>query len=759
MTATQRRNAITVGCIVAALVVTQFLLPGAGSGRGTPIAILFSGLVTGLVTAMTTIGIILVYRTTRIINFAQTAIGALGATLCLEFVQYTPLPFPIAFALGLALAGGTGALFDLGFGRRFAKAPRLVLTVLTIAVIPLIVDFAARIRELPFFPTAAERGIDDLKPEVFEAQLPLRGLQFNIGDFALPFGFPEIFAIDVAVLALVGIFLFFRFTRSGVAVRAMAENAERAGLLGISVGSLSTIVWTLAGVVSCAGITMTGVISGPQATTGFAPELLLPALAAAVVARMDSIPAGAAVAVAISMARAAILFSFSEAEPLLDVGLLLVVGVGLLVQRRRRTRSEAGDGGSWQATEEQHPVPREMLAITGIRIARYAFLGILLVAIGIFPFVASIGLTNLGGVIALTTIVALSLVVLTGWAGQVSLGQFGFVAVGAVVGGTLTSRVGIPFWFAVPLAAALTGAFAVLVGLPALRIKGLFLGVTTFAFAVAVPSALFSEKYFGWLLPDAVERPKLFLLDFDDERSMFFLCVACLVVSCVVVANLRKSRWGRLLIGLRENENVILTAGVSVVRTKLMAFALSGALAGFAGAVFAHQQRGVSLGSFSAQASVDVFLLAVIGGVSSVPGAILGSAYFNLTRYFFQDGIAALAFGPFFTVAILYAAPGGLISLVTRVRDEVLRIVAQRRHMIVPSLFADYDPAALERRLAPLSEPLTTTGLAALGGHVDFALTSELYPDELGEVAPPPNGRSDARPVTTSERIPVEAGG
>ena len=109
--------------------------------------------------------------------------------------------------------------------------------------------------------------------------------------------------------------------------------------------------------------------------------------------------------------------------------------------------------------------------------------------------------------------------VLTGWAGQVSLGQFAFVAVGAVVAGALTARVGLSFWLAVPLAAAFTAAFAVAVGLPALRIRGLFLAVTTFAFAVAVRSLLFEPRYFAWLLPGAVERPTLFFFDFGDERS------------------------------------------------------------------------------------------------------------------------------------------------------------------------------------------------------------------------------------------------
>src|SRR5256714_6980665 len=143
--------------------------------------------------------------------------------------------------------------------------------------------------------------------------------------------------------------------------------------------------------------------------------------------------------------------------------------------------------------------------------------------------------------------VALSLLGFTVWAGQVSVVKFAFVAVGAVVAGALTAKVGVPFWLAVPLAAAFTAAFAVVVGLPALRIKGLFLAVTTFAFAVAVRALLFGTRYFSWLLHKAIDRPTLIFFDIGDEPSRYFLCLAALVASIVVVVNVRKSRFGRVL--------------------------------------------------------------------------------------------------------------------------------------------------------------------------------------------------------------------
>jgi branched-chain amino acid transport system permease protein len=321
----------------------------------------------------------------------------------------------------------------------------------------------------------------------------------------------------------------------------------------------------------------------------------------------------------------------------------------------------------------------------------------------------------------------MSLVVLTGWTGQVSLGQYAFVTIGAVVGGSLTSRVGIPFWFAVPIAVAITASIAVLVGIPALRIRGLFLLVATFSFALALQSTIFDQKYFGWLLPDAVNRPTLFFINFEDERSMYFLCVAALAIAIAVLLNLRRSRVGRLLIAVRENEPNVQSFGVSVVRMKLLAFAISGGMAGFAGVLLAHQGRGVTQASFPVSKNVEVFVASVFGGVSSAGGALLGSAFFNITRDLIKSSFIAGLLQTTLPMMLIFAFPGGLISLVNLGRDSVLRVIAQRRQIVVPSLFADYDATALERQLIPLGDALDSAGLAALPTDERFVLESALY--------------------------------
>jgi hypothetical protein len=256
--------------------------------------------------------------------------------------------------------------------------------------------------------------------------------------------------------------------------------------------------------------------------------------------------------------------------------------------------------------------------------------------------------------------------------------------------------------------------------------------VVTLAFAGAVGGLFASPRYLRDDLPRTLARPTLFFLDFEDDRSMYFLCLAALVLVVLVVMNLRRSRFGRLLIATRENESNVQSFGIGIVRMKLLAFIVSGGLAGFAGAIYAFQQRGVSGASYGAERSFESFIVTILGGVSSAGGALLGSAYGGLTGYFFNNNIFLQAFAAALPLLLLYVSPGGLIALVNQVRDSWLRIVAQRHQIVVPSLFADYDPDALARRLVPLSESGSGQGLGALPVGTRYSLPSEVHRGRAG---------------------------
>ena len=299
--------------------------------------------------------------------------------------------------------------------------------------------------------------------------------------------------------------------------------------------------------------------------------------------------------------------------------------------------------------------------------------------------------TNLAATILVFAIVGLSLVVLTGWAGQVSLGQMAFVGVGAAVAGAATARLGWDLVPSVVLGALAGAAVALLIGLPALRRRGLTLAVTSLAFALATSAWLLNRSFFGdgasidWLPAERIARPDLFGLELGSETRMYYVCLGGLALAYAVVVGLRRTRTGRALIAIRENERAGEAVGVDSRRTTLFAFACSGFLAAFAGSLFVHQQSGLTIGPYRPEESLSVFTMAVIGGLGSIPGALLGATYVRGVDYYFAQEWQILATGVGLLV-VLMLLPGGIGGGLADLRDVLLRRVARRRGLDVVSL-------------------------------------------------------------------------
>lgn len=706
------------GILVFVLALAPVMLPG-----GLPPGVLARGLVSGCSTALLAAGLVLVYRSARIVNFAQAALGGAAAYLCFALVEFVGVPFVVA--LPVALLGGalTGLLVDAIFVQRFLNSPRLILTVVTIVLSRFLGDSRRFVDALPGIGSAARslRGIEALQDG--RMRLPFRSLAFDVHPFT--FGFAAIATVVMTATALGGLLAFLRSSRLGTAVRGAAVNAERASSLGINVRLVSSVVWSLAGLLSGLAA-LTVMMNSGFGIESYGPELLIPALAAAVLARMERIPVAVVSALLLSVVDGALSWSNAD-DALLPLGYLLLIAAALLVQRRARTRSEAHDAVSWQAVREIRPVPKELEGLTEVRRTRRILAGSAAVFLAVLPFVTSNAQTALISLVFIHAIVALSLVVLTGWAGQVSLGQFGLVAMAAVAGGHLTSHVGLSFWVTLPVVAALTGGVAAVLGVPALRVRGPFLAVSTIAFAVATHAVVFETDLFASLLSDRVYRPRFAFVSFASERNFYFLALFFAGLSALTVGRLRRSRPGRLLVALRDNEAGVESFGVPALRTRLAAFSLAGALCGIAGVLFVHHQRAVDAVSFAPVASIDIFVMTMIGGVTSVSGALLGAAYvgaadFVITNQVFRNMVTS---GGLLT--LLFVAPGGLAGLLASVRDGALRIVATRRQIVVPSLFADLDAEVLAGRRAPLATPIPYRGLEAIPRERRYARSSELH--------------------------------
>jgi branched-chain amino acid transport system permease protein len=304
-------------------------------------------------------------------------------------------------------------------------------------------------------------------------------------------------------------------------------------------------------------------------------------------------------------------------------------------------------------------------------------------------------------------IVAVSLVILTGWAGHISLGQFALVGFGAAGTAVLYGRHNWDFFAAMLVGIALSALVALIIGLPALRIRGPFLAVTTLAFAVTAGSYFLEDRYFPWFIQDRIERPALWdRIPLDESWKVYYFALGALLVALLAAHNLRHSRTGRALIAVRDNQLAAESVSIDSTKLKLTAFVISGALAGFAGAVYALHQNGIFTGSFDPEVSIRLFSMVVIGGLGSLPGAILGAAYVRSAEFFLSGGWALLASGAGILVLLMFL-PEGLGGVVYALRDGVLRRVARRRGLVVPSLLADVRRVEAERDEVDLAAVLT----------------------------------------------------
>jgi branched-chain amino acid transport system permease protein len=664
----------TAVTIVALLVAQHIVWPA-------PAGVLMRGVIIGGLTALISFGIALVYRANRIVNFAQGDMG-LVPTMCAVLLMVGPsVPYFVSLFGGLAVAIVLGGLVEFLIIRRFKHAPRLILTVATLGLAQV---FAALSLALPGLARDAwpHTYTVDTAPTGFPSPFPWR---FEISPVI--FRSDDIVALLAVVLCIAGLAGFFRFTNMGMAVRASAESSDRAALLGIPVKRVQMVVWVIASVLAYLAVFLRAGVVGVPLGQVLGPSILVRALTACVIGGMTSLPLIFAGAVALGVVEQAIVFSGQET--LVAPILFVVVLVVLLLQRRQKLSRSEGLS-SWQVVTDVRPVPPELSKLPEVRWVFRGLGALLALFVLALPFVASTSEVSLAGVVAVFAMVGVSLVVLTGWAGQVSLGQVAFVAIGAAVGGAVTSRLGWDLTVALIVAGLVGAGVSIVIGLPALRIQGLLLAVTTLAFAQAVSVYVLNRNYFDWWLPTPrLERPALFgIIPIATERQYYYFVVVCLALTLLVARRLRRSRVGRVMIGVRENDRAAQAFGVSPVRAKLTAFAVAGFISAFAGAVYVHHQQFLGIQPYQPQESLVVFTMVVIGGLGSLPGAVLGAVYVKGAQYFLPSELSFFVSGAGLLLVLL-ALPGGIGSLLYQARDGYLRMVATRRKIMVPSLFAD----------------------------------------------------------------------
>ena len=662
--------------VIGFFVWTQWLFPA-------PIGVLLQGAINGAIFSLTALGIVLIYRANRIINFAQGDIGAVGGLLGVMLIAGSEFPFFLSMAAGLVAALVLGALAEFLFVRRFAKAPRLILTVATLGIAQI---FQGGELSLPrLWGTEVAYQINSTPFDFFEFKLRPQD--------PIIFGGSYLIAVITVVIVTVALTLFFRYTRIGIAVRGSAESAERAGQLGIPVKRIGTLVWMIAAGLSALSLFLQAPIGGIPLGIALGPALLLRALAAAVIGRMENLGVTFAAAIGIGVMEHSAKYA-TQRGTLGDAIVFGIIMAAFFLQKRQKiTRADDSGASSWSLIREVRPIPPELKKEPLVRLGLPGAGLVVVAALIVVPLLLpAIRVNLLFAQAVMFAIVGISLVVLTGWGGEVSLGQIAFFALGAAAAAKLSSN-GWDFFLCIIAAGLVGAAFSLVIGVPSLRIRGPFLAVATLGLALTTSSFFLDPHYFPWFVVDnrvQVERPILFgRFDTSSEWVFYFTLLAALALLLVGVRSFRRSRPGRVLIAARDNTRAAQLFGISVVRARLWAFAMSGFIAAVAGGLFAFHQEGLSRTAFSANQSIVVFTLVVVGGLGSLSGALLGAAYYTTVSYAIQSPLAFLFVQGIGLLIILLVFPGGLGGALYDARDAGLRWLARRRGIVVASLLAD----------------------------------------------------------------------
>ena len=596
------------------------------------------GVLNGLTIGLLAVGFVLVYKANRFLNLAHGQLGTLSAVLLAKFVLDNGWSWWVAFGVAIVIGLATGLLVE-----RLFVGPLRARTSSPVTLLLLSLGVSQLLLALTYIPRLAPDPAHGTQyPQPFHSSLHIGGVVLT-GMSVLTL------AVVPALVVVLAVFL--KFSYMGKQIRAAANNPDAARLCGVSVKRVSAVTWGIAGTLAA----VTAVLQAPNqpsfnvATLG--PYLLLLTVGAAAFGAFVSVPlalVGGVLIGVVSQFVASVTSSGADAE--LSV-FLLVIGV-VLFRGKDIGRAFALSG----AVVQDRPVLRVPPSLrTSPLVRRQGLLlgsAALLVAAVLpqLPYFDTSGHRFLLSLVLIYALLGIALTMLLGWAGQVSLGHFAVVGIAAY----LVVRWAPHGWSlpALCLFSGVVGAVVlVLVGLPALRVRGLTLAVTTLGLAVITPDWLLRQTWMGGGSSAGVSldvNPPLGS-GLGQPRSpveIYYVALVVLVIAVLAAGMLRRSLPGRLVVAVRDNERASASFGVSPATVKLSILAVSGFFAGPAGVLWAEAWKSASPSHFDANVSLALVALPVIGGLGSIAGAV-SAAVLLYGGTFFLGPLAAPLFGDY----------------------------------------------------------------------------------------------------------------
>ncbi|HEX4290178.1 MAG TPA: ABC transporter permease [Trebonia sp.] len=612
------------------------------------------GLSTAAIYAVIGSGLVLTYTTTGVFNFAHGAAGMLAAFTYWQLTIGWGWPVPVALAVVLLVAAPVfGLLVERVVIRPvqgLGEAERLVVTVAMLSGFIALAQWIWNpnlVRALPpFFPGSAS---------------------LHIGSASLTW--QQIITMIVAVAVALGLRLLLYRTRVGTQMRATVDDRALAGLTGADPNRANRSAWILSTQLAAIG----GILIAPEVTLDATQLslLIVSAYTAAVFGRLRNLPMVFVGAVVVGLLQSFLTGYLPQSTTLNGLQVAapaLLLFLALLVFPHGRLRGKS---------LRLRPVPVPTLRGTAVFAAAIIASGVVLATVLSQPDLITYGAIFSFGLIAL------SYVPLSGYAGQISLCQLSMAAIGALVWAHLAPN---GQWWALIVAVAVAAAAGAIVAVPALRLSGIYLALGTAAFAVILDDWVFSIPAINigglhlTLFADgsiSAVGPSVFGLHLTSERAIMILAAVLLGLATVGVALLRRGRFGRRLIALRDSEAAYAMLGGNLLLARVAVFALAAGIAGLGGALYAMQQQSITSTQFTFEAGLAIFLIAVVGGVASVgsgffAGAVLigpinalvAVAAWATNPISLFPGLAGMAFG---------RAPDGLVPLMRRDWTPVAR--------------------------------------------------------------------------------------
>jgi ABC-type branched-subunit amino acid transport system permease subunit len=603
------------------------------------------GLGSGAIISLLAISLIVGYQGSGVINFS---LGAVAMYVGYTYFDITsqgvyPLPIPglpagihlgvtsvgVAMALALATAALLGGIASVIFNL-LRSAPTLAKVVASVGLMVLLQAVIAY-----RFGTDAESVINPLPPL---GSIAVAGAQVPGDQLAL---------VAIAVAITSGLWLVYHRSKFGVATRAAAENEKGAVLVGYSPERLAATNWIVASILAGLG----GVLVAPITTltpTGF-ELLIIPALAAVLCGGVRSLGATLLAGLIIGIGQTELTNLPSEIRWFPSSGtedafpFLLILVALLIVGKRLPTRGELGTA---RLPRAPRPTKASVLA---------AFCAIAATIVMLLTLSAGFRIAIIDTLIG--AILCLSLVVLTGYAGQISLFQLAMAGVAAYLLAGVTGGLGVPLPLAIIIASLGAAGVGLIAAVPAVRVRGVNLAITTLAGGWALEEFVFNNpSYTGGFSGPTVPSANIFGINIAFARhtsvgqaGFGIFALAALCILGIGVANMRRSGIGRSMLAVRSNERVAASGGINVTRIKLLAFAISAFIAGVGGCLIAYEQGAVTVTPFDVLLSISLLISAYLGGITTVSGAIIGGTltsgaftFYLYERYLFGTSASGL---------------------------------------------------------------------------------------------------------------------